>query len=80
MGSEEASVGTWVRVREDHRIPQRRGMVGKITGLYGGREYTALDVRFPGGERRLFWPRDLEKAPSPRPRWVSFSKETSLSV
>jgi hypothetical protein len=29
----------------------------------------ALDVRFPDGQRRLFWPGDLEEISSPQPSW-----------
>jgi hypothetical protein len=58
-------VGTKVRVRQEHRILERRGMVGKVVGRYGGEEYVALDVRFPDGMQRLFWPSDLEEIASP---------------
>jgi hypothetical protein len=44
-------------------------MVGGIVGRYGGEEYMALDVRFPDGQRRLFWPGDLEEISSPQPSW-----------
>jgi hypothetical protein len=59
-------VGTKVRVREKHRILERRGMVGKVVGRYGGEEYVAVDVRFSDGRRRLFWPSDLEEIASPQ--------------
>jgi hypothetical protein len=66
--TEEASfVGTKVRVRQEHRILERRGMVGKVVGRYGGEEYVAIDVRFSDGQRRLFWPSDLEEIASPQP-------------
>jgi hypothetical protein len=29
----------------------------------------ALDVRFPDGQHRLFWPGDLEEISSPQPSW-----------
>ena len=36
MRAEEACfVGTKVRVRQEHRILERRGMVGKVVGRYG---------------------------------------------
>jgi hypothetical protein len=60
-------VGTKVRVRQEHRILKRRGMVGKVVGRYGGEEYEAVDVRFSDGQRRLFWPSDLEEIASPKP-------------
>jgi hypothetical protein len=59
-------VGTKVRVRQEHRILERRGMVGKVVGRYGGEEYVAVDVRFSDGRRRLFWPSDLEEIASPK--------------
>jgi hypothetical protein len=58
-------VGTRVRVRQEHRILERRGMVGKVVGRYGGEEYVVVDVRFSNGQRRLFWPGDLEEIASP---------------
>jgi len=65
---EEAHSGMGVRVRETHRILERRGMVGRIVGRYGGEEYKALDVRFPKGIHRLFWPGELEEI-SPAQSW-----------
>jgi hypothetical protein len=66
--AEEACfMGTKVRVRQEHRIVERRGMVGKVVGRYGGEEYVAVDVRFSDGQRRLFWPSDLEEIASPQP-------------
>jgi hypothetical protein len=59
-------VGTKVRVRQQHRIFERRGMVGKVVGRFGGEEYVAVDVRFSDGRRRLFWPSDLEEISPPR--------------
>ena len=57
---EVVCVGARVRVREYHRIAERRGMVGEVVGLYGGEEYVAVDVRLSDGEYRLFWPGDLD--------------------
>jgi hypothetical protein len=65
----EARVGVRVRVRAHHRIAERRGMVGTVVESYGGEEHVAVDVRFPNGERRLFWPGDLETLSSPRTPW-----------
>jgi hypothetical protein len=64
---ETCFVGTKVRVRQEHRILKRRGMVGKIVGRYGGEEYVAIDVRFSDGQRRPFWPCDLEEIAPPKP-------------
>jgi len=56
-----------VRVRQEHRISERRGMVGKVVGRYGGEGDVAVDVRFPDGHDRLFWPSDLEEISSAQP-------------
>jgi hypothetical protein len=69
MKPEEARIGQTVRVSERHRIAPRRGMVGSIADRYGGEEYEAVDVRFSGGECRLFWPEDLEEVASDGSRW-----------
>jgi hypothetical protein len=62
LDTEEAHrVGARVRVREHHRIAERRGLVGRIVGRYGGEKHVAIDVRLSDGERRLFWPNDLEE-------------------
>jgi hypothetical protein len=71
MKPEKVHIGMMVRVRERHRIAERRGMVGRISNHYGGEGYMAVDVRFSGGRRRLFWPEDLEEISSPRPWWRS---------
>ena len=75
MRSEEVRVGMKVRVREHHRIVERRGMVGRIVGRYGGEEYVALDVRFPDGRQLLFWLGDLEETSSPQAWWRSLLGE-----
>jgi hypothetical protein len=71
MRPEEVRVGMKVRVCEHHRISERRDMVGRIVDRYGGEEYVAVDVRFPDGQYRLFWPEDLEEISSPQPWWRS---------
>ena len=38
-----------VKVRDNHRIEKRRGLVGKVVGTYGGEEFTAVEVLFPDG-------------------------------
>jgi hypothetical protein len=73
--AEEACVGMKVRVGEEHRISERRGMLGKIVSRYGGEEWVAVDVRFPEGHRRLFWPGDLEEIASPQPSLGALSAE-----
>ncbi len=78
MRTEEAFVGTQVRVRQEHRILERRGMVGNVVGRYGGAEYVAVDVRFPDGHHRLFQPSDLEEFASPQPSlWRSLLSSES---
>ena len=57
-------VGAKVRVSQRHRIVERRGMVGRVVGRYGGEGYVAVEVRFCDGRRRLFWPGDLEEIAS----------------
>jgi hypothetical protein len=73
MKLEEEAVGTGMRVkvRDNHRIEKRRGLVGKVVGTYGGEEFTAVEVLFPDGQRRLFWPSDLEEVSSTKPWWLS---------
>ena len=65
----EIRLGARVRVRESHRIVERRGKVGTVFGRYGGEGYVAVEVRFPEGGERLFWPRDLEEVAAPRAWW-----------
>jgi hypothetical protein len=71
MKLQEVRAGMRVKVRDHHRIEKRRGLVGKVVGTYGGEEYRAVDVLFPDGQRRMFWPRDLEEVSSPQPWWRS---------
>jgi hypothetical protein len=65
MKPQRFSIDTTVRVREHHRIAERRGMVGTIVGHYGGDGYMAVDVRFSDRLRWLLWPEDLEEITSP---------------
>ena len=64
---EKARVGMQVRVREDHRVSELRGTVGKVVGSYGGEELMVLGVHFPDGRYQLFWPGDLDDVASPEP-------------
>jgi hypothetical protein len=61
MKPEEVRTSMRVKVREHHRIEKRRGLVGKVMGTYGGEKFTAIEVLFADGQRRLFWPSDLEE-------------------
>ena len=69
MTLEQARPGARVRVMDNHRVEERRGLVGKVVALYGGEEYVAVDVRLDDGECRLFWPRDLEVISPPQEAW-----------
>ena len=69
MTPQDVCLGMRVRVAEHHRIAERRGMVGRVFGSYGGDDYVAVDVRFPDGRCRLFWPGDLEVVWTPPPSW-----------
>ncbi len=71
MKPQDVRVGMRVRVTDHHRIAERRGLVGTAVGRYGGEEHVVVNVRFPDGRRRLFWPEDLEEISSPRPWWRS---------
>ena len=69
MSSEVPRVGMKVKVGAFHRIAERRGMIGRVAGRYGGEEYVAVDVRFPDGQHRLFRPGDLEEIAPSWPWW-----------
>jgi hypothetical protein len=69
MKPEEMRAGMSVKVRDDHRIEVRRGLLGKVVSIYGGEEFTAVEVLFSDGQRRLFWPTDLEEVSSSQPSW-----------
>jgi hypothetical protein len=61
-------IGTKVRVREHHRMTERRGMVGEVVGYYGGADdYVALEVRLSDGECQLLRAGDLEEISPPAP-------------
>jgi hypothetical protein len=66
MTPEQATPGRRVRVMDNHRVEERRGLMGKVVARYGGEEYVAVDVRLADGQYRLFWPRDLEEISSSR--------------
>jgi hypothetical protein len=70
--SEEACIGKRVRVMDNHRVEERRGLVGKVVARYGGEEYIAVDVRLADGQYWLFWPRDLEEISPPQEAWWRF--------
>ena len=73
MKPQDARLGIRVKVADHHRIEQRRGLVGKVVGCYGGKEHVVVDVRFPDGRQRLFRTQDVEELSSPLlPWWRSF--------
>ena len=69
MTPEQARLGMRVRVMENHRVEERRGLIGTVVARYGVGEYVAVDVRLAEGQFRLFWPRDLEEISSPKAWW-----------
>jgi hypothetical protein len=71
MEVRDVRVGMRVRVTDRHRIAERRGLIGRVAGRYGGEEHVVVDVRFPDGRQLLFRPQDLEGISSPRPWWRS---------
>jgi hypothetical protein len=79
MEPDKVHIGATVRVRERHRIAERRGMVGMVASRYGGDGYVAVDVRFSGGRRRLFRPEDLEEISPPRSWWRSLLDGNSVA-
>jgi hypothetical protein len=73
MAPEQASPGTRVRVMDNHRVQERRGLMGRVVARYGGEDYIAVDVRLADGQYRLFWPRDLEEISSSPGAWWRFA-------
>ena len=80
MKPQDVRVGMRVKVQDHHRIEERRGLVGKVVGYYGGEEYMAVDVRFADGQSRLFWPADLEGVGAPGRWWRSVLGITAPST
>lgn len=71
MTPEQVRPGTRVRIMEHYRVEACRGLKGTVVARYGGEAYVAVDVRLADGERRLFWPSDLEQIPGQRTWWSS---------
>jgi hypothetical protein len=59
--SEEALVGTRVRVRNSLLKSELRGLMGTITVRWGSPNYVALDVLLKDGRSELFWHHELEE-------------------
>jgi hypothetical protein len=62
MRPEEAQIGRRVRVRDDHRKTDFRGLEGTIAKRWGDPDYPALDVLLNEGYWQLFWYHELEEA------------------
>jgi len=71
MKPQDARVGMRVRVQDHHRVEERRGLVGKVVGCYGGEDHIVLEVRFADRRSRLFRLADLEEVEPPRRWWRS---------
>jgi hypothetical protein len=61
MKSEEARIGTRVRVCDSLPRADLKGREGMITGRWGAPNYVALDVLLDDGRSQLFWHHELEK-------------------
>jgi hypothetical protein len=59
--SKEAHIGKRVRVRNDHRKAELRGLEGTIANRWGNPNYPAFDVLLDGGDWQLFWYHELEE-------------------
>ena len=61
MRPEKVKVGAKVRVREDYRVPELRGMVGTVVKTYGRGKRRAMHVSSEDGLWQLFRPEELEE-------------------
>lgn len=57
-----ARIGVRVRVREIHRKPELRGLLGTVKQRWGGTDHEALFVRLDDGRYELFRHHELETA------------------
>ena len=60
--SHEAIPGVRVRVSQDDRRLELRGMVGTVETCLGHVDHVALDMVLDDGQLELFWYHQLEKA------------------
>lgn len=60
MRSQEVRRGTRVKVREGHRTPEVRGLLGTVAQRWGKSDYTALLVRLEDERYEMFWHHELE--------------------
>ena len=58
---EEISVNTRVKVRDDYRKPELRGLSGTVRQVWGRPGYEALYVHLKDTGCELFWPQDLDQ-------------------
>jgi hypothetical protein len=62
MLSEETRLGARVRIREEYRKPELRGLLGTVQQKWGNPDYhTAVLVRLEDGRYELFWHHELEE-------------------
>ena len=61
MTSEEALIGTRVRVHNSLERADLRGREGKILRRLGSPDYVALDVLLDDGTQELFWHHELDE-------------------
>ena len=61
MTSEEALIGTRVRVHDSLERADLRGREGKILRRLGSPDYVALDVLLDDGTQELFWHHELDE-------------------
>jgi hypothetical protein len=62
MRSEQAQIGTWVRVGQDSGLRSEWwGLTGTIRAKWGDPQYLALDVLMEDGRTLLFWHHELEE-------------------
>jgi hypothetical protein len=61
MTSEEALIGTRVRVHDSLERADLRGREGKILRRLGSPDYVALDVLLDDGTQELFWHHELDQ-------------------
>ena len=61
MNSEQAQIGSRVRVGKSGAHSELWGLTGTVSAMWGNPEYLALDVRMEDGRTQLFWHHELEE-------------------
>ena len=61
MRSEQAQIGTKVRVGYSGGRSEWQGLTGTVSRKWGHPEYLALDVLLDDGRTLLFWHHELEE-------------------